>query len=111
MSHQDPPLQALSDYVILEALGSTEDQTPSGILIPVTAAKNTAIFQRFRGVSVGEECSSDHVSEIPEPALEPGDIVFVQPDSAGVLRYNGVEYRVCRYEAIAAVVDDEIEQL
>lgn len=111
MSHQDPPLQALSDYVILEALGSTEDQTPSGILIPVTAAKNTTIYQRFRVVSVGEECTSDHMSEIPDPALEPGDIVFVQPDNAGVLRYGGIEYRICRFEAIAAVVHDDIEQL
>lgn len=106
---QDPPLDSLADWLLLEALGSSEDQTPSGLLIPATASKNTDVYQKFRIVSAGAECTEDRISELPDPAVGPGDIVFVVPENTGMLRYDGVEYRVCRFEAVVAVVRDEID--
>lgn len=108
---QDPPIDALGDWVILEALGHTEDQTPSGLLIPASASRNGSLYQKFRVVSAGIDCTEDRMAEIPDPALAPGDLVFAIADDTGVLRYNGTEYRICRFDAIAAIVRDEIEEL
>jgi len=108
---QDPPIEALADWVVLEALASNEDTTPSGLLIPASASKAPNLYQKFRVVSAGPEVTEDRISEYPDPALLPGDVVFVILDETGALRYGGVEYRICRYDHIAAIVRDEIEEI
>lgn len=108
---QDPPIEALADWVILEALASNEDHTPSGLLIPASASKSGEIYQKFRVVSAGPEVTEDRISEFPDPALLSGDVVFVILDDTGMLRYSGIEYRICRYDHIAAIVRDEIEEI
>lgn len=107
----DPPLEALSDWVILEALGATEDQTPSGLVIPQSASKNEALYQKYRVVTAGAECTEDRLSELPDLALQPGDVVFTLSENCGLLRFNGTDYRICRFDSIAAIVRDEIEEI
>ena len=107
----DPPIDALTDWVILEALGGTQDKTPSGLLIPSTATKSEDIYQQYRVVAAGPDCVEDRMSELADPALVPGDVVFAAPNMTGLLRYNGSDYRVCRYEQLAGIVRDDIHDV
>lgn len=97
-------LDALGDHLILEIDTGNEDRTPSGLVLPKTAAPPANSYRRFRVLAVGPMCTEDRLSEIPEPELGPGDLVIAPLDELGLYREGGVTYYIGRYDMIAAII-------
>lgn len=108
---EENEIHALGDYVILEPLEDGESRTPSGLLIPATVTKSEKLYHRYRVVSVGPDCTDDHMSEIPESSLYPGDIVLVSPQSTGQCHLGGREYGITTYDQVAAVLHEPIRRV
>jgi len=102
-------LEALSDHLVLEVINEGEDRTPSGLLIPKSAAQPKQGYRRFRVLAAGPMCTDDRVSEFPEQSVEPGDTVLAPIDELGYYREAGHVYYVAHYEMIAAVIRDPLE--
>ena len=97
-------LEALGDHLILETFEADDDRTPSGLLIPASAQQSSSGYRRFRVLAAGPLCSEDRLSEIPEPGVQPGDIVLAPVEELGVYRESGQTYYICHYELVAAVI-------
>ena len=97
-------LEALTDHLILEAMDNEDDRTPSGLVIPKSAAIPKNGFRRYRVLAAGPYCTDDRTSEFPEPLVEPGDVVLAPADEIGVYREGGITYYICNFDMIAAVI-------
>ena len=97
-------LEALSDHLILESAIDNESRTPSGLLIPASAAKQDNGFQRFRVIAAGPVCNDERVADLGNPTIEPGDLVLAPADDLGIYRESGQTYYIASYDMIAAVI-------
>lgn len=98
-------LEALSDHLILEASDhASESRTPSGLLIPASAAKVENGYQRYRVIAVGPMVGDERVGGLGESPIQPGDLVLAPASELGVYRENGQSYYIAHYDLIAAVI-------
>lgn len=97
-------LEAVGDHLILEAADAEENRTPSGLVIPASAAKTDNGYHRFRVLAVGPACNEDRVGELNETPIHPGDLVLAPADELGIYRENGQTYYIAHYDLIAAVI-------
>lgn len=97
-------LEAVGDHLILEATDADENRTPSGLVIPASAAKADNGYQRFRVLAVGPDCNDSQVGDVVDPPIHPGDLVLAPVDELGIYRENGQTYYIAHYDLIAAVI-------
>ena len=98
-------LEALTDHVILEATDDEENRTPSGLVVPASAARAENGYQRFRVIAVGPMVGEDRLAGEPDDVqVEPGDLVLAPMSELGLYREAGQTYYITRYDMIAAVI-------
>ena len=89
-------LKPIGEWILTEAIEQAERTTPSGLVLPVTAAKEKTKLVRI--ISFGPESN-------PEGQLKTGDIVLVPSHTGLKVEHENKEYEMAKETNFLGVLD------